>query len=1010
MVLNRLVRWYFASVQRQVITSVIGGILVMAIAIISQAVQMNIPLTPNGVFEVHTRQPTLWMVWLVIIMSNLFILLSARQRKAIKDQNRELTEMLSLQTSRLAAVQKELAHEIEDRSRTEHIISQAKKAWEATFDAVSEMIILVNMMGEIVRCNRAVILRLDTTFMELIGKNIATVIPGIQTWNYIREQVVEREIKLPSLDGIYALSIYPVRLENNLDGLIYVIRDITAQKRAEEALRTQKQFFEALVENVPVAIVVLDQDQCISSVNSAFVNLFGYSREEVLSTNVDELITPSEYYREAADLTRKVLSGGKVHTFSQRRRKDGSLVDVEIAGVPVQSSNNEIGVIGMYHDITELVRARKEAEAADKAKGEFLANMSHEIRTPMNGVIGMIDLTLDTELNREQRDYLQTARESADSLLSLLNDILDFAKIEAGHLDLDTIDFDLRATVEGVAATLANRAQAKNLEIACLINHDVPVRLRGDPHRLRQVLSNLVGNAIKFTPQGEVITRVMLEHQDETSALIKFAVTDTGIGIPKDRQDALFQRFVQVDSSTTRRYGGTGLGLAISRQLVEVMGGRIWIESEVGRGSTFWFTARFEKSQVIDELPDGQYSDLKDLRVLIVDDNATNRMIVSKMLENYGCRPAAIERGADAVDTLRSAIALDDPFRVVLLDMQMPETDGEQTLRLIKSDPLTQETLVIILTSMGERGDAARLESEGCSGYLLKPIKQFHLLDAISMVLGQKRKKNPTRQLITRHTLTEQRRSQARILLAEDNPVNQKLAVVMLQKAGYSVDVVDNGENALDALNKAHYGLVLMDVQMPGMDGLEATRRYRQKEPAHQHLPIIAMTAHAMKGDREMCLESGMDDYISKPLEPDELIRVIEKWSSQPPPAEETREIPPVIARGTPINWSKAISRFGGDMGFFTEMLGEFIQQVDTKVPQLRQAFENKDHETLSRLAHNLKGLALNFNADALSGWALDLELQSRNKDLNNAGTLIGYIETEVPRLREFYSTIKTQK
>jgi CheY-like chemotaxis protein/HPt (histidine-containing phosphotransfer) domain-containing protein len=440
------------------------------------------------------------------------------------------------------------------------------------------------------------------------------------------------------------------------------------------------------------------------------------------------------------------------------------------------------------------------------------------------------------------------------------------------------------------------------------------------------------------------------------------------------------------------------------------MGGQIWIESEVGVGSTFWFTARFEKSQVEDEPTDSKYSDLKNLRVLIIDDNATNRMIIGKMLENYGCRTAALANGKDAVEILRSAASVGDPFRVVLLDMQMPEVDGEQTLRLIKADPLAQDALVIILTSMGERGDAARLESGGCSGYLLKPIKQFHLLDAISLVLGQQRRKSPTHQLITRHTLTENRRSQARILLAEDNPINQKLAVTILQKAGYSVDVVDSGEHALEALRQSRYSLVLMDVQMPGMDGLETTRRYREQEPPDFHLPIVAMTAHVMKGDRELCLNSGMDDYLGKPLEPDELVDVIEKWTSPPPPAEETRETTPVVARGTPVNWKKAIARFGGDMGFFIEMLGEFIDQVEAKVPDLRMANDVKDHERVSHLAHNLKGLALNFNADTLVNWALDLEMQSRNGNLNNTGTLIDYIEAEIPRLREFFASIKHQK
>jgi CheY-like chemotaxis protein/HPt (histidine-containing phosphotransfer) domain-containing protein len=493
----------------------------------------------------------------------------------------------------------------------------------------------------------------------------------------------------------------------------------------------------------------------------------------------------------------------------------------------------------------------------------------------------MLELMIDTGLTAEQRDYLKTARESADALLTLLNDILDFSKIEAGHLDLEQVNFDLRSTVEGVAVNMAQRAEAKGLEMACLIMHDVPATVRGDPGRLRQVLVNLAGNAIKFTLRGEVVIRVANEAESETHVTLRFSVSDTGVGIPRARQGAIFERFVQVDSSTTRKFGGTGLGLTISKQLVEMMGGTIGIESEVGVGSTFWFTGVFEKQPEFVEASTSTVVDIHDMHVLVVDDNGTNRMILTKMLENFGCRINSISSGKEAVKALRSSQERGDPYRLVLLDLQMPEMDGEQTLTAIKADPNVREVTVIILTSMGHRGDAARLEALGCAGYLLKPIKQAQLYDAILAVFGQRLQITDEirSQLITRHTLSEQKRQSTRILLAEDNPINQKLAITLLQKAGYPVDVVENGVQAVEGLKAKHYHLVLMDVQMPEMDGFEATQRIREYEAGKSHIPIIAMTAHAMKGDRERCLAAGMDDYLSKPIEPQELFDKISQWA-----------------------------------------------------------------------------------------------------------------------------------
>ncbi len=612
-------------------------------------------------------------------------------------------------------------------------------------------------------------------------------------------------------------------------------------------------------------------------------------------------------------------------------------------------------------------------------------------------------------------DYLETARQSADALLSLINDILDFSKIESGHLTLEKIDFDLRTTVEGVASIMAQKAESKKLELACMIYHNVPSRLRGDPGRLRQVLVNLVGNAIKFTAQGEVVIRVMVEEEYEDHARLLFTVNDSGIGIPKDRMEAVFDRFIQVDSSTTRQYGGSGLGLSISKQLVTMMNGAIGVESEVGKGSTFWFTASFEKMAPILEADAIEVVDLHDLRVLGVDDNSTNRLIILKILEGFGCRAETVERGQDALTVLRGAVQMGDPFKLVVLDMQMPGMDGEQTLRAIKADPRIRDVEVVILTSMGMRGDAARLESIGCSGYLVKPVKQLQLYDVLVAVLRRKpqSKQDIAPQLVTRHTIQENRRKNMRILLAEDNAVNQKLAVILLTKAGFPVDVVDNGARAVEAVLNQRYNLVLMDVQMPELDGLSAASRIRELEPHGQHVPIIALTAHAMQGDRERCLAAGMDDYISKPLQKQELMAALEKWvhdeadielSDQPEAVHS-----PLHDPTSPIDLETALPRFSGDMDFLLELLEEFVHQVESGCRQMREAVRVQDKDTLMRLAHSLKGAAAAFSAKQVVDCAFDLEMRAKNNDLSEIEGRIALIEAEIPGLNGFLARHKQE-
>ena len=821
---------------------------------------------------------------------------------------------------------------------------------------------------------------------------------------------------------------------------VSVFDNVTEQKRVESELIRQKEFFESLVLNSPTAIVVLDNQEKIISCNPAFETLFGYKRDEILGIIIDALITTDETRLEAREYSQQVRNK-TVHALGKRRRKDDSLVDVEIYGVPVHAGGEKLGTLVIYHDISELVHSRQEAEKVSEIKSEFLANMSHEIRTPMNGVIGMLELALDTPLSTEQRDYLQTSLQSAEALLTLLNDILDFSKIEAGRLELESANFRLRTIVEEVAYTLAKRAQDKGLEFACLVDSQISSELQGDPGRLRQILFNLVTNAIKFTYQGEITIRAEPTVETETYSIIHFTVQDTGIGIPEELQATIFDRFKQADGSTTRKYGGTGLGLAITKQLVDAMGGRIGVESLPGIGSVFWFDIRFEKpkreKRGTAPLTLGPRN-LTQTRILIVDDNETNRMILIKSAEALGSRVSAVSSGTLALESLRSAQRAGDPYHVVLLDMDMPEMDGEQTARAIKSDRATKSAKIIILTSMGQHGFASRLEALGCSGYLFKPVKQQMLFDAIIAALG------PDEQyprFITHHTLSQQTRTSLPILLAEDNPINQKLGVVLLQKAGYSVDAVETGVQALEKVRTNQYGAVLMDVQMPEMDGLESTRQIRALEKnTSRHTPIIALTAHALLGDRERFLAAGMDDYITKPLEAKVLLSVIERWThgsaeihepmnsvqdyssyefalpamgvglfGEPvatgsSPTTETVPTPPVVphAEVLPVNFASALQRFGGDHDFMVKSLLQFKEQLPSRVAEIHSAVQDGDANRLGRLAHNLKGVSLNLSVYRLAALAVQLEEAGTREDLTDVSELTVQLEEEARRVEEY--------
>jgi two-component system, sensor histidine kinase and response regulator len=823
-------------------------------------------------------------------------------------------------------------------------------------------------------------------------------------------------------DGVWiSVTARPLKSESGeLRGGVVVCRDITAARKAQEEIRAREEINRTILATAHEAFIAIDPQSIIRQWNRQAEVTFGWTADEAIGCSLAETIIPPQYRAAHLAGVRRFLETGEGPIFNRRLEvsalhRDGHEFPVEITIAPVRLGDSCL--FGAFvHDISErqqakeeLERARQQAEAASRAKSAFLANMSHEIRTPMNAIIGMTELVLETELSPTQREYLTMVQESGESLLTVINDILDFSKIEAGRFTLDEALFDLRENLGDTMKSLAVRAHRKSLELACHVDPQLPQFVVGDKHRLRQVVVNLVGNAIKFTDQGEVVLDARRASHMDAELVVHFVARDTGIGIPAEKQQLIFKAFEQADESTSRRFGGTGLGLAISSRLVELMGGNIWVESEVGKGSQFHFTARFAIPNEQPAALPARDTSLRDVRVLVVDDNRTNCFILEEMLRNWQMQPVTVGGAQEALWRMCQPAGEAPLFDCLVVDEKMPDMSGLDLVERIRAVPGLAKIGVILLTSSGHALDAGRRRQLGIHACLTKPAKQSELLDAIVECLGGTRLAAPKSAGLASDLA--KRLPPLHILLAEDSVVNQKLALALLEPYGHTVTVANNGAEAVRKYASESFDLVLMDVQMPEMDGLEATRLIRDAERGFdRHTPIIALTAHAIKGDREACLETGMDAYISKPVRARELYDSIERLLADQsiPVAASAGQAPSAVASDAELDenkpdaaldWDGAGAEFDNGEKMLRDLAPLFVEECPKLLRDAREALSSGDAESLRRAAHSVKGSAAVFYAQPTMEAAQRLESLAGSGDVDAARAAIAALEAEAGRL-----------
>jgi PAS domain S-box-containing protein len=917
--------------------------------------------------------------------------------------------------------QKELAEALRS---SEEALRRQKQYVESLLEINPTAIVTVDRDGIVTSWNLAADELFGYSRDEAIGRHIDDLVVGrgdLRREAVSYEQVLQRGrfhtvTKRARRDGTLAdveLIVVPVIEEGEPTGYLVIYHDISELQR-------QKQYYEALLEVSPTAIVTVDPDRKVTSWNPAAEKLFGYTREDAIGRNIDSLVANTEaLHDEAVRLNRQVEEAGEVRLTTRRIRKDGSLVDVDVRAVPIRVGDELVGLYAIYHDISELQRAREQAEAATRAKSAFLAMMSHEIRTPMNAVIGMTQLLLDADLTPEQRSYAEVIRGGGEALMAVIDEILDFSKIEAGRMELESRPLDLRGCVESALEVVAAAAAGKGLDLAYFFGRGLPGAIVGDATRLRQILINLLNNAVKFTDKGEVVLSVDGEELGSGDGEIgrkyrlHFAVRDSGIGIPEDRLSRLFESFSQVDASTTRRYGGTGLGLAISKRLSELMGGTIWVESRVGDGSTFHFTLQAEQAPGLAPVHErGAPPQLHGRRVLIVDDNATNRHILMRQAESWGLLARDTAHPEQALEWIRRG----DPFDLAILDMQMPEMDGVTLAQEIRRYRKPRALRLVMLTSLGPR-ERVRGDVE-FAAYLTKPIKPSELYDTLMNVFGAA--SADAQASAPREGSVEQlaERIPLRILVAEDNVFNQQLALLLLKKLGYRAEVTGNGLEALQALERESYDVVLMDVQMPEMDGLEATRRIHRRWPGGSRPYVIAATANAMREEREACLAAGMDDYLSKPIRIEELAAALSRCRPHlaPRPADLATKSgvgPQVRSRAEreprtqhpaavldPTALERLVEITGDDGDLLAELIETFLREVPLLLDGARRALQLGQPDEVRRAAHTLKSNGATIGAIGFSELSRRLESLARSGTLEGAADLVARLEAEYETVR----------
>jgi PAS domain S-box-containing protein len=847
-------------------------------------------------------------------------------------------------------------------------------------------------------------------------------------------QSVTRVYRLRAKDGEYhwmECTATNLLADPVIRAIVITERNITERKNAEESIRKSEERFQIIARATNDTIWDWDLNTNRVWWNEGINSVFGYPAEAVDNDGHwwDQHIHPDDRERILQGQRAVIEQGGHFWSDEYRyRRADGSYADVfDRAYVTRDTHGRPLRMIGAMMDITtrkqaekEIARARDEAVEVARLKSEFLANISHEVRTPLNGIIGMTVLLDDSELHPEQRNFVETIKTCSEVLLRIINDILDFSKMEAGKLCFETLDFNLRQTVESTIEVLADRADRKHVELVLLIDANVPVQLRGDPGRLRQVLMNLVVNAVKFTEHGEVVVRVALESESESQVVLCFTVKDTGVGIPASAMPYLFQAFSQVDGSTTRRYGGTGLGLAISKSIVEMMGGQIGVQSTPGKGSSFWFTVRLQKQPHAFPVAPSTSLQLSGLRVLIVDDNEANRNLLAQQASLLGMRPTVACDGPEALEILRLANQKTQPYRLAILDLQMAEMDGITLAQLIKTDPTLADIRLLLLTSRVGRSDTSLFRAAGIGSFMLKPVKQQELFDRISGLMTSP-SQHETRFWLNRRSGSTsrfiQRNQSARpihVLVAEDNPINQRVAIALLAKLGYQAEAVASGPEVLHALEAVAYDVVFMDCQLPELDGFETTREIRRREQAKpgtdRRVHIIAMTAYALRGARDECLAAGMDDYLTKPVRLESLMAALNKLSLEPlsviPEVSDAVEIPNGVLDPTVIDAFKALHdpRYPNPA---LELIDLFLQDAPGQIREMDKAAARYDGARLERIAHSLRGSASSIGARLLSQRCAEIEEKAGVRALQEAAHLLSNVKAEYDKAAPLLKSLR---